>query len=73
MSFNEYDLYMFVGNHTNTCQETESVYNKVKRDWAKMFTSLSLTARNPRPQEESVSAAVILNRRKCLWCTVRLT
>ena len=60
MSFNEYDLYMVVGDHTNTCQETECVYNKVKRDWAKMFTTLSLTARNPRPQEERVSAAVSL-------------
>ena len=57
-SFNEYDLHMVVGDHTNTSEGTESIYNKVKRDWAKMFTTLSLTARNPRPAEDSVSAAV---------------
>ena len=32
MSFNEYDRHMVVWDHTNTCQETESVSNKVKRD-----------------------------------------
>ena len=58
MSFNEYDLHMVVGDHTNTSVRTESIYNKVKRNWAKMFTTLSLTARNPRPAEDSVSAAV---------------
>ena len=49
---------MVVGDHTNTSEGTESIYHKVKRDWAKMFTTLSLTARNPRPAEDSVSAAV---------------
>ena len=58
MSFNEYDPHMVVGDHTNTCVGTESIYNKVKCDWAKMFTMLLLTARNPRPAEDSVSAAV---------------
>ena len=59
-SSNKYDLHMVVGNHTNTCQGTETVYDKTKCNWAKMFTRLSLTTRNPRHQEKGISGTTSL-------------
>ena len=45
-SFNEYDLHVVVGDHANTSHGTESVYNKIKRDWGRMFTTLFLTTKD---------------------------